>query len=175
MNDEDKELFRRAMADARPIKAKERAEVWRRRPRPGARFRRADEHEVLRESLAADIDEIEAESGDALRFNRPSIGRRTMRRLARGNYAVQAEIDLHGMTVAEAKPRLKQFINDSVQSGWRCVRVVHGKGRGSGERGPVLKPSVNRWLRRWDQVLAFVSTPHAHGGTGAVYVLLRDS
>jgi len=160
MNDEDKELFRRAMADARPIKVTERAEARPQRPRPGARFRRADDNDVLRESLAADIDEIEANSGDALRFNRPSVGQRTMRRLARGNYAVQAEIDLHGMTVAEAKPRLKQFIADSVQGGLRCVRVVHGKGRGSGDRGPVL---------------AFVSTPQVHGGTGAVYVLLSES
>ena len=98
-----------------------------------------------------------------------------MRRLARGNYAVQAEIDLHGLTVVEAKQHLHQFIADSVLSGHRCVRVVHGKGRGSGERGPVLKPSVNHWLRRWDNVLAFVSTPQVHGGTGAVYVLLRSS
>ena len=175
MNDDDKDLFRRAMADANPLKVEERAATERRKPRPGARFSRADEHEVLRESLSADIDELEAGTGEALRFHRPSVGKRTMRRLARGNYAVQAEIDLHGLTVAEAKPALKQFLSDAVLSGYRCVRVVHGKGRGSGERGPVLKPSVNRWLRRWDNVAAFVSTPQVHGGTGAVYVLLRES
>ena len=95
-----------------------------------------------------------------------------MRKLARGNFAVQAEIDLHGLTVAEAKPRLKEFIEDSVRSHRRCVRVVHGKGLGSGTRGPVLKDSVNRWLRQWDAVLAFVSTRQVDGGTGAVYVLL---
>ncbi|MEO1202807.1 MAG: Smr/MutS family protein [Pseudomonadota bacterium] len=175
MNDDDKDLFRRAMADANPLKAEERVAARRQKPKPGARFSRADEREVLRESLDADIDEVESGSGEAMRFHRPSVGRRTMRRLARGNYAVQAEIDLHGLTVAEAKPALKTFISDSVLSGYRCVRVVHGKGRGSGERGPVLKPSVNAWLRRWDKVLAFVSTPQVHGGTGAVYVLLRES
>jgi len=97
-----------------------------------------------------------------------------MRKLARGNYAVQAEIDLHGMTVLEAKPRLAEFIEECARSGHRCVRVVHGKGLGSGQRGPVLKASVNRWLRRWDHVLAFVSTRQVDGGTGAVYVLLQD-
>jgi DNA-nicking Smr family endonuclease len=175
MNDDDKELFRRAMADANPLKVKERVAAERRKPKPGARFSRADEQEVLRESLDGDIDELESGTGEAMRFHRPSVGKRTMRRLARGNYAVQAEIDLHGLTVAEAKPALKTFISDSVLNGYRCVRVVHGKGRGSGERGPVLKPSVNGWLRRWDKVLAFVSTPQVHGGTGAVYVLLRES
>ena len=96
-----------------------------------------------------------------------------MRRLARGSFSVQAEIDLHGMTVAEAKPALQEFISQSVLRGGSCVRVVHGKGLGSGERGPVLKSKVNAWLRRWDDVLAFVSTRQVHGGTGAVYVLLR--
>ena len=172
---DDDELFRRAMAGAKPIKADDRVAAPQRRPKAEARFTREDESRVLEESLLADIDDIEASSGQVLRFNRPSIGRRTMRRLARGNFAVQAEIDLHGMTVDEARPRLADFIERSAKSGLRCVRVVHGKGLGSGQRGPVLKPSVNRWLRRWDPVLAFVSTRQVDGGTGAVYVLLRDS
>lgn len=175
MSNDDDELFRRAMADAKPIKRDARVEAPRRRPRAIARFTREDEARALEESLAADIDDIEASSGQVLRFHRPSIGRRTMRRLARGNFAVQAEIDLHGMTVEEARPRLAEFIEQAARSGKRCVRVVHGKGKGSGHRGPVLKPSVNRWLRRWDSVLAFVSTRQVDGGTGAVYVLLRDS
>ena len=68
---------------------------------------------------------------------------------------------------------MRQFIDESVGRGHTCVRVVHGKGLGSGERGPVLKSKVNGWLRRWHEVLAFVSTRQGHGGTGAVYVLLR--
>ena len=174
MNDEERELFRRAIADAKPLKPVDRVDIEKRKPRPGARFRRADDDAVLEESLATDPDDIEADNGDALRFGRPSIGRRTLRRLARGHYAVQAEIDLHGMTVAEAKPRLKAFIADCADRRLRCVRVVHGKGLGSGERGPVLKASVNHWLRRWDTVLAFVSTPRVHGGTGAIFVLLKE-
>ena len=128
---------------------------------------------MLRESMLADLDAIEQANGDGLRFRHPSVGRRTMRRLARGKFSVQAEIDLHGMTVAESKPRLAAFLEDSVRQGRYCVRVVHGKGRGSGARGPVLKRSVDKWLRQWDVVLAFVSTPQVDGGTGAVYVLLR--
>jgi DNA-nicking Smr family endonuclease len=171
--DEDVALFRELMGDARPIDPDIRAPEYKPKPKPRARFRRDDERSVLRESLEGEIDEIETGAGEALRFHRASVGRRTMRKLARGNFAVQNEIDLHGMTVPEAKGQLRDFISESVFRGHTCVRIVHGKGRGSGDRGPVLKGKVNNWLRRWNDVLAFVSTRQVHGGTGAVYVLIR--
>lgn len=174
MSEDDEELFRRAMRGTKPIRADQRAELPGRRPQPRARFARADDAKVLEESLAGNLEEIERANGDAMRFSRPSVSRRTMRKLARGNFAVQAEIDLHGMTLAEARQRLAEFIESCARSGKRCVRVVHGKGLGSGQRGPVLKPSVNSWLRHRDAVLAFVSTRQVDGGTGALYVLLRN-
>jgi len=173
MTDDEIDLFRRATAGVKPLAGDERVSQKVHKPKPRARFTRADERRVLAESLDADIETIESANGDALRFQRPSVGRRTMRKLARGNFAVQDEIDLHGMTVAEAKPRLAEFIERSARAGRLCVRVVHGKGLGSGNRGPVLKQSVNRWLRQWAPVLAFVSARQAHGGTGAIYVLLQ--
>jgi DNA-nicking Smr family endonuclease len=175
VSDDDGDLFRRALADAKPLRAARRADEVIRKPAPKARFARADDRAALRESLEADIDATEGHSGESLRFHRPSVGKRTMRRLARGNFSVQDEIDLHGMTVAEAKPRLADFIEGCAKEGRLCVRVVHGKGLGSGHRGPVLKQKVNRWLRQWDVVLAFVSTRQVDGGTGAIYVLLRQS
>lgn len=123
--------------------------------------------------MQADIDTMEQGNAESMRFHRASVGRRTMRKLARGSFSIQAEIDLHGMTVAEAKPQLAEFIESSVRHGDLCVRVVHGKGLGSGDRGPVLKVSVDRWLRKWDPVLAFVSARQVDGGTGAIYVLLQ--
>jgi len=174
VTDDDREAFRQALADAKPLRAARRAEEVIRKPAPKARFARADEMAALRESLEADIDDTESHGGESLRFHRPSVGKRTMRKLARSSFSVQAEIDLHGMTVAEAKPRLSEFIESCARDGKLCVRVVHGKGLGSGNRGPVLKQKVNRWLRQWDAVLAFVSTRQVHGGTGAVYVLLRQ-
>jgi len=175
VTDDELKEFRRAVEDARPLRHEPRATPEPDRPGPRARFSRADEREVLAESLADDIDTIEHGYGAALRFHRPHVGKRTMRKLARGGYSVQAEIDLHGMTVAEARPRLADFISYCASQGKLCVRVVHGKGLGSGNRGPVLKSAVNRWLRRWDCVLAFVSTRQVDGGTGAVYVLLQRS
>jgi DNA-nicking Smr family endonuclease len=174
VTDDDRDLFRRALADTKPLQTTRRAEEVVRKPSPRARFRRADEAAVLRESLEAGIDDTESHSGESLRFHRPSVGKRTMRKLARGNFSVQDEIDLHGMTVAEAKPRLAEFIERCARDGRLCVRIVHGKGLGSGARGPVLKQKVNRWLRQWDTVLAFVSTRQVHGGNGAVYVLLQQ-
>ncbi len=173
VTDNDDAEFRRAMSDAKPLKGAERAPHAKPKLKARARFARADEHAVLAESLEDDIDEIEHGSGGALRFQRQSVGRRTMRKLSRGGYSVQDELDLHGMTLAEAKPRLADFIDYSATQGKLCVRVVHGKGIGSGERGPVLKNAVNRWLRKWDTVLAFVSTRQVDGGTGAIYVLLQ--
>ena len=172
-NDDDNDEFRRAFSDARPLRVEERVPETKPKPKPGARFSRADERDALRESLRDDIDTIEHGYGASLSFQRDSVGRRTMRKLARGGFSVQAEIDLHGMTVAEARQRLADFIDYSVITGNLCVRIVHGKGLGSGNRGPVLKNAVNRWLRKWDSVLAFVSTPQVDGGTGALYVLLQ--
>ncbi len=175
MNEEDIDDFRRAVSDATPLTSDERVPEHRVKRRPKARFTRADERRALDESLAGDIDTIEHGYGAALRFQRPSVDRRTMRKLTRGGYSVQDEIDLHGMTMAEAKPRLAEFIETNARRGRLCVRIVHGKGLGSGHRGPVLKNAVNRWLRKWDTVIAFVSTRQVHGGTGALYVLLQKS
>lgn len=169
--DDESSLFRRAIAGARPLADDPRVPPPK-RAKPRARFTRQDEREALRESLELDAETADLQGGDSLRFHRPQVGRRTMRKLARGSYAVQNEIDLHGMTADEAKFALREFIHDSCLRGFTCVRVVHGKGLGSGERGPVLKRKVDHWLRRWREVLAFVSTRQVHGGTGAIYVLL---
>jgi DNA-nicking Smr family endonuclease len=85
---------------------------------------------------------------------------------------VQREIDLHGLTVAEAKQALRQFLIAALEARVRCVRIIHGKGLRSGHRGPVLKSAVSAVLRRSGAVLAYVSARPVDGGTGAVYVLL---
>ncbi|MEO0573924.1 MAG: Smr/MutS family protein [Pseudomonadota bacterium] len=172
MLDDDKALFRDAIGDARPL-THDRAEPERTPPAPHARMRRQDEQDVLRESLDADIESIEWRNGDGLRFRRPDVGERTLRRLAKGHYRVESVLDLHGYTVKEAKEVLRDFMAESDYHGWRCVRIIHGKGLGSGHRGPRIKGSVDGWLRRSDQVAAFVSARQVDGGSGAVYVLLR--
>ena len=96
-----------------------------------------------------------------------------LRRLRRGSFPIEAELDLHGLGQTHAHDLLGEFLERSGAAGLRCVRVVHGKGHRSGARGPVLKAAVNLWLRRRLDVMAFTSARTVDGGTGAVYVLLR--
>jgi DNA-nicking Smr family endonuclease len=171
IKDEDRELFRAAVRDVRPLGQARRApESEKRRPR--AASRRADEAAALADSLRLGAEELDVESGDELTFRREGVGESVLRRLRRGEYAVRDEIDLHGMTQDEARAALAAFLADAVHHGRRCLRVIHGKGLGSGHRGPVLKSAVNRWLRRHGAVRAFCSARRNDGGTGATYVLL---
>jgi len=109
-----------------------------------------------------------------LSYVRQGIQQRVMRRLRRGQYAIQAELDLHGDTVPQARTHLSQFLLQAHQSDWRCVRVIHGKGYGSYKQTPVIKQHVNGWLRQHKEVLAFCPAQPADGGGGAVYVLLKS-
>lgn len=173
IKDEERELFRAAMRDVKPLgPAKAKAAAPRPRRRPRAAFRRADEALVLEESLRLDPADLDVESGEELRFRREGVPESVLRRLRQGLYAITDEIDLHGMTQDEARQALTGFLAEAVLQRRRCVRVIHGKGRGSGQRGPVLKSAVNRWLRRHGDVRAFCSARRNDGGTGAAYVLL---
>jgi DNA-nicking Smr family endonuclease len=173
MGDSDEtDLFREQMRDVKRLHAEERP-IARPKPRPTARFTRADQQEVLRESLMPPTDEAALSTGDELSFRRPHVPEAILSKLRRGHYAVDAEIDLHGLTALEAKGALREFIAESIERRMTCVRVIHGKGRRSGPRGPVLKNVVNHWLQRSNDVLAFGSARSVDGGSGAVYVLLR--
>jgi DNA-nicking Smr family endonuclease len=111
-------------------------------------------------------------TGDGLLFRRQSLRLDQLRKLQRGQFTVEAEIDLHGLGRHSAHDALREFLADSVLRGLRCVRVIHGKGLRSGPDGPVLRHAVDLWLRTIDNVAAFASARPADGGTGAVYVLL---
>ena len=169
--EEEAELFRAAVRGVRPLA---RAPVPpRARPaRPHARFSRADRAAVLRESLEGDPADPALAPGDELAFHRPAVQATVLRRLRRGEYRIEREIDLHGLTVLEAKAALRAFLLEALEAGVRCVRIVHGKGLRSGPRGPVLKAAVSGLLRRTGAVLAYVSARPVDGGTGALYVLL---
>jgi len=164
-------LFREAVRGVRPLGARAPAPQP---PRAGARarFTRADRAAVLKESLDTQGADPALASGEELVFHRPEVQPAVLRKLRRGEYRVQREIDLHGLTVAEAKAALRQFLIRALEQHVRCVRIVHGKGLRSGHRGPVLKIAVNGVLRRTGAVLAYVSACPVDGGTGALYVLL---
>jgi DNA-nicking Smr family endonuclease len=175
---EEARLFREAVRDvkplARPAQAVDPPSRWPRRPRPAAQFTRADRLAVLEESLRGEVIDLELASGEEMVFRRAGIQASVLRKLRRGDYRVQGEIDLHGLTVAEAKQALREFLAQALLRQWRCVRIIHGKGLRSGHRGPVLKGMVGAILRKVGPVLAYVSARQVDGGTGAVYVLLSS-
>jgi DNA-nicking Smr family endonuclease len=169
---DDNTLFRHATADVRRLD-QDRIAPHRRRRAPVPEQTLADARAVLGELLTETAVALDVETGEELCYARPGVQRATLRKLRRGQYVVQAELDLHGYTVPEAHGRLGAFLRDAHDRGWRCVRVIHGKGRGSVGKLPVLKGKVNRWLQQRNDVLAFCSARPADGGTGAAYVLLR--
>lgn len=168
--DDDASLFRSAVGPVRELPATPLPPA-RSRPKPLPRMRDQDEADARSEfARLLAVDRIEA--GDALSYRRDDVPARVLRRLGRGLYAVQNELDLHGHDSGSAERLLRGFVRDAAQSGLGCVRIVHGKGLGAGSGVPVLKNLVDRLLRQRSDVLAFHSTPAAQGGTGAVLVLI---
>jgi len=168
--------FSEAVKDVTPLARPPRAEHPREQhpPQPVSLLR--DEQEVLAESVSDGIDhELLLDADESLSYCAPGIGPDVVRRLRRGEWSIQAQVDLHGHRVDEAREALGEFLRDSVRRGLRCVRVVHGKGLGSAGKVPVLKGKVRNWLSQRDEVIAFCEARGADGGAGAVMVLLRPS
>jgi len=171
-DEHDSALFREATRDVKPLRHDARVTGKAPGPRARARFARAERRQGLEEIPDGSPHEPELAAGDASLFARPGVPASSLRKLRRGQYRVQAELDLHGLTVAEAQLQLREFLIASLQRNARCLRIVHGKGLRSGSKGPVLRQLVNSALRRTAPVLAFASARPVDGGTGAVYVLL---
>ncbi|MBM3342552.1 MAG: DNA mismatch repair protein MutS [Betaproteobacteria bacterium] len=162
------------LPDVTPLPRANRAHAHKPPPTPVAAQRTRNDRAVLDESLCdADPWEQGFENGDELNFLRPGLASDTLRKLRRGHWKLQADIDLHGLTVAEARPALVEFLNECLREGLRCVRVIHGKGLGSKNREPVLKRKVASWLAQRDEILAFCQARRTEGGGGAAVVLLR--
>jgi DNA-nicking Smr family endonuclease len=171
-DDDETALFREAIRGVKPLSPTVRVSGDPPKPRPRARFARADRVQVLEEILHGSADVPELTAADPTLFARPGVSAATLRKLRRGQYRVQGELDLHGLSVEAAKIQLREFLGAALHSNATCLRVVHGKGLRSGPKGPVLRQLVNNALRRTRQVLAFASARQVDGGTGAVYVLL---
>jgi len=131
---------------------------------------------VLREAISDEFDATTLlDTDDALSFRRPGVGIDVTRKLRKGAWSIQGEIDLHGLRRDEAREALGEFLRESLKRGWRCVRVVHGKGLGSPGKTPVLKGKVHSLLVQKNEVIAFVQARADEGGAGALVVLLRPT
>lgn len=167
--------FRQAMDGVRPRAASDRLPPDRRRPSTRPRSTEADERAVLEELLSDTLEPEAIESGDTLVYRAPGLQDSVWRRLRRGGYHIGAVLDLHGLNRKLAQRAVAEFLAHCQDQNLRSVRIIHGKGRGSPNSGPVIKTLLDGWLRRRKDVLAFCSARPHDGGTGAVYVLLRAS
>lgn len=169
-----RQAFAFSVGPVTPLPAHGRHLVLPNPPQPLPLQRQKDEQAALQEAMS---DEVDLESllltDDGLSFHREGVGPEVVLRLRRGHWAIQGELDLHGMRRDEARDQLAEFLREAARRGWRCLRVVHGKGHGSPGREPVLKAKVQRWLGQKDQVLAFTQASAPMGGAGALIVLLR--
>ena len=172
----DREAFLSAVPDVEPIRPHGRFLHPAPLLPPVPRNKLRDEREVIFESLHDPIRwDPDRENGDELSYVRPGISRQTLRRLHRGEWVSQAELDLHGLTRIEAKLELAEFLFECRRRGIRCARIIHGKGLRSRNREPVLKHHIRHWLMQRDEVLAFVQARPVDGGGGAVMVLLKST
>jgi len=161
----DKDLFQQAMKDVNKLQ-QDKTSPYRKKkpPRPLQHLTEQEEEDGFTD--------IHVETPDFLDFRRPGIQHRVYQDLQRGVIEPEATLDLHGMRVVDARQALARFLHQSLRARHRCVRIIHGKGRGSSTQQPVLKQKVNQWLPQREEVLAYCAAPRWDGGTGAAYVLL---
>ncbi|MDA8360561.1 MAG: Smr/MutS family protein [Gammaproteobacteria bacterium] len=170
--DKDHALFEKAVDGARKL-TQDRVAPFRPPIRPVPRHTEHGQDRVIAEMLTFVSEDIDVGTGEELLYFRDGVSKNWLRQVRRGRFAIERELDLHGLTVEQARAALGLFLHEAMRDQRRCVRIIHGKGLRSTARLPVLKGCVNSWLRQRNEVLAFCSARPEDGGTGAVYVLLK--
>ncbi len=176
---DDLHLFREHMQGVKPLKTAQQAALEARIKPPSLaqQARRAAAEAFIEGDLNPLTSSMHKplKPWDELSFKRPGVQEGVFRRLRLGQYEIDAKLDLHRMTVEQARVELFSFLADCVRYELRTVLVLHGKGERSLPQQSVLKSFVAQWLPELQEVLAFHSAQPKHGGLGAVYVLLRKS
>lgn len=176
ISEQDQQFFRDEVADVHPLVSKERIETVKKRPSPHplqSQHPAGLEKQTGMATMSDPVNLGETEVGDVLFFARSGIQRKVQRKLRRGEFPIEDELDLHGYTVVEAKAAIHEFFYECKKQHKRYIRIIHGKGYRSEQKIPVLKTHVAYWLPQHHDVMAFSSARPADGGTGALYVLLK--
>ena len=173
-NADEEALLRDALKGVAPLRNPGKASLQRLPPAPIPVQTLRDDEQALQDSLSDQMPmEVGLETGEELVFLRNGLSNQILKKLRRGFWATQDQLDLHGLRTEEARALLVSFLNDALKHGLRCVCIVHGKGLRSRNAEPVLKRKVGNWLGQRDEVLAFVQARPEDGGGGAVMVLLK--
>jgi DNA-nicking Smr family endonuclease len=174
-------LFEEEMAGVAPLASDPRGRLG--APEPPETPRRSSRQNDEAEAYAQLADLVEgvgafdiSDSDEYIEGIAPGIDKRLLKKLRKGEYALQGHLDLHGMTSEEARGEVERFVDKALTEGKRCVLIIHGRGLNSKDNIPVLKERMKVWLTRGrisKSVLAFATARPADGGAGAVYLLLR--
>ncbi|MBT8357046.1 MAG: DNA mismatch repair protein MutS [Desulfobacterales bacterium] len=175
---DDQTLFEKAMADVKPISKKNRIENSP-LPKPSANHEKNEDYETLsclKRLVNSGKGFVVADTPEYIEGAGYKVHPEITKRLHRGDFSIQAHIDLHGLNANDAKSTFDTFLKNSVKMNKKAVMVIHGRGLSSPDR-PVLKSKVCEWLscgqwRKW--VMAFSSARLCDGGAGATYILLRQ-
>ena len=167
---EDSDLFRQAIGPVSRVESDKISPDRVYKPKKNVRSNTAADDEWQR-PLSQEVELVDHEQ--RLKFTAPGVQNKVLEKLRKGFFGIQSELDLHGLNSTAAQHQLLEFLDASQETGHHCVQIIHGKGYRSLEGKPVLKNHINKWLRQHKSVLAFCSTPQKHGGSGAVWVLLR--
>lgn len=174
LSPDDSDLFRQAVADTRPLRAASERHIQHPQQKP---FPRPNSTglQISRDDLSGHAHDIaELETNEQLIYLKTGLQRQVLRKLRRGRFPIEDQLDLHGLSQQLAEELILDFINHATRSSYKCINIIHGKGMRSENTKPVLKTLCNHLLRRHPAVLAFVSAKPADGGTGAVCVLLKN-
>jgi DNA-nicking Smr family endonuclease len=171
-DDTDITLFRTAMRDVKVISTPKKIDRTAAKPNrtPPKKSKASADPPVDALSDYETLDDLTAE--DKVSFNKPGIQHKTLRKMRAGQYNTEAILDMHGMTVVDARQSLLSFLAQCEQKSLCHLLIIHGKGRTSGK--PILKNRLNHWLRQIEPVLAFCSAAAKDGRSGAMYVLLKN-
>lgn len=167
-------LFHAAMRDVAPLPLADKV-IHRESPVSPILQKKILQEQIATGDPLSDHISLEIAAGDEWSYARPGLSHQTLRRLRRGYWGIQKDLDLHGYTRDEARQELVAFLDACIRNKYRCVRVIHGKGLSSINREPVLKTRIGNWLMQRNDVLAFCQAKPADGGGGAILVLLKIS
>jgi len=173
LSEEDSALFRQSIGKVKSVKKDTLLLKPDKKPRPVPKSEVIERENPLQNGIELSLEKLSHE--DKLSFIVPGLQKNVLRKLRKGYFGLDADIDLHGLTSQKAKQQLINFLHHCIENGCRCVHIIHGKGYRSPDNHPILKNDINVWLRQHKDVLAFCSTPPKNGGTGAVFVLLKLS
>lgn len=168
---DDVAIFRNAIGKVQAIDTNTVLLKPDKKPRPVPLFKPLEQVDPLQKDVGDGLETLFQE--DTIAFLVPGLQKNVIRKLRKGYYGLDAEIDLHGLSSRDAQQQLLRFLHHCIENGQRCVQIIHGKGYNSPDKQPVLKNDINLWLRQHKDVLAFCSAPPKSGGTGALFVLLR--